>query len=749
MTAGQVSFFGVRHHGPGSARRLLGALETLQPAALLVEGPADATELLHYVGQEDLRTPVALLCYPKDEPENARFWPFAVFSPEFQAILWANEHGVPVRFIDLPSTARFADEEPAEQDNESREEAARENTDPLVRDPLGALADAAGYEDGESWWNDVIEEGGEAGLQPSQVFDAVSDAMTTLRENRGEPDLREARREAHMRLCISEAVKNADGPVAVVCGAWHVPALKIRQPMKHDRALLKGMKKPKPAMTWAPWTAPRLALQSGYGAGITAPAWCRHLWECPNEMATRWLARVARLLRANGHIVSTASLIEAERLAIALCVLRDRSTPGFEELRDAAISCLCFGETLLWRTIEPELLVGNDVGEIPDAVPLAPLLEDLKRCQARARLKPEALERELAVDLRSESGLYRSTLLHRLLVLDVPWGQLLDAGRSRGTFRERWKLLWEPEYAVRLVEQLVHGSTIERAANSLLSDRMNREKALGAMSRLVEQALIADLQPAVVRGIDLLDQRAAHSDDCLDVLGAIPPIANTIRYGEARGVGLGHLPVLADRLIVQAAIALRYSSRNLDGKAAAGLCSALTDADRGLELIEAGGETLAAWHRGLRETLDDRQATPLVAGRVASLLYRRGLLSEDDAALLLQRRLSPAVSSLKAAGFFEGFFQDAARQLVYDDGLRAAVSAWLVGLEESDFVENLPLFRRVFADLDAMERRRLIDSVVKRRARPTGLVLLDDGGAAWKTHFAVLRDLLTAKEAGA
>ena len=172
-----------------------------------------------------------------------------------------------------------------------------------------------------------------------------------------------------------------------------------------DRALLKGAPKQKIVATWAPWTSPRLAFASGYGAGVAAPGWCAHLWDTPRaEIATRWLARIAAALREDGHLVSTASLIEAERLAVSLAAMRDRPAPGFEELREAAIACLCFGEALVWETISQRLLIGAEVGSIPDNVPLAPLLEDLQREQKRVRLKPEALDRELAVDLRSDSG---------------------------------------------------------------------------------------------------------------------------------------------------------------------------------------------------------------------------------------------------------------------------------------------------------------------------------------------------------
>jgi hypothetical protein len=80
------------------------------------------------------------------DPAKASFFPFADYSPEYQAALWAG-------FIDLPASDRLytaADE--AEEDR-----AVGDGGD-IARDPIGALASAASYDDGESWWSDVIEE---------------------------------------------------------------------------------------------------------------------------------------------------------------------------------------------------------------------------------------------------------------------------------------------------------------------------------------------------------------------------------------------------------------------------------------------------------------------------------------------------------------------------------------------------------------------------------------------------------------
>jgi hypothetical protein len=743
-----VAYFGIRHHGPGSAASLVQALRDLQPVAVLIEGPSDASALLPLLARPEMQPPVALLCYPEDDPAATSFWPFAEFSPEYQAAVWAVENKAALRFIDLPSSARFA--APATDDDktdnadgaEPRGEIAEDSDTASHRDPIGTLAEAAGYEDGESWWADIIEQN----PQPGPIFAAIADAMTTLRDGEGTIAPFEAKREAHMRLEIAAARKEFDGPIAVVCGAWHVPALQATHTQKNDQALIKGIARRKSTMTWAPWTGPRLALGYGYGAGVVAPGWCKHLWRTRErrDAATLWLAMIAAVLRTKGHLVSTASLIEAERLARTLAAIRERPKPGFEELRDAAIAALFNGEAVLWSLVEAELLLGADVGEIPPDTPLAPLIEDLQRNQKAARLKPEALERELSVDLRSDSGLFRSTLLHRLNVLGVQWGKLADAGRSRGTFREKWTLAWEPEYAVRLVENLVYGPTIEKAANGRLIQMLGAAASLDTLAALVQSAITADLSEASSAGLAALEARAAHSSECLEMLASVPPLADIIRYGEARKTETSRLAGLLERLIVEGAIALPYAVRDLDEQAATTLVGAVRKADAAIRLVEPGEDVLDAWRNGLTGVLDGSRSTALLAGCAAHLLYEAGQLSAEDAAGLLGRRLSPGTPVVQAAGFFEGFFSTAGQRLIYDEGLRGAVDAWLKSLDEDAFIAHLPLLRRVFSNLDSMERRRLIEAVLGRAARlPAGLTPAPDGGDAWRRHLERLGPLLT------
>ena len=97
-------------------------------------------------------------------------------------------------------------------------------------------------------------------------------------------DPTEARREAYMRQMLRAALKGGHERVAVVCGAWHAPALAGRCPPRPPtRAILTGLPKAQGALTWVPWTHARLASATGYGAGITSPGWYHHLWTAPDQ----------------------------------------------------------------------------------------------------------------------------------------------------------------------------------------------------------------------------------------------------------------------------------------------------------------------------------------------------------------------------------------------------------------------------------------------------------------------------------
>src|SRR6202046_508981 len=132
-----MNIYGIRHHGPGSARSVRAALAEQRPDVVLIGGRREADGLVELVADPEMQPPVALLGYVPGEPRQAAFWPFAVFSPEWQAIRYALDAGIPVRFCDLPAAHQLA--------------MAEGRGDGRRTDPVGELAAAAGYDDPERW----------------------------------------------------------------------------------------------------------------------------------------------------------------------------------------------------------------------------------------------------------------------------------------------------------------------------------------------------------------------------------------------------------------------------------------------------------------------------------------------------------------------------------------------------------------------------------------------------------------------
>ena len=441
--------YGIRHHGPGSARSLRAALAEQRPDVVLIEGPPEADELVALAADPDMRPPVALLGYVPGEPRRVAFWPFAVFSPEWQAIRYALDADVPVRFCDLPAAHQLA------MKAGGGGQAPRPRTD-----PVSELAAAAGYDDPERWWEDVVEH-----VPGPTVFGALAEAIAILRADAAEAGARDAVREAHMRKVLRRTVREGFGRIAVVCGAWHGPALRDLPPAAADDRLLRGLPKVKAALTWVPWTYGRLSYASGYGAGVRSPGWYDHLFWCAGQPVERWLARAAAVLRDEGVAASPAHVIESVRLAGALAALRGRPLAGLEEVTEAALSVLCEGSDLLAALIQRKLVVGERLGAVPPATPMMPLQRDLQDQQRHLRLPPAAEPRDYDLDLRKPNDLARSRLLYRLALLEVAWG-VPRQGRTPniGTFREGWQLTWRPELDLALIEASMWGSTVEAAA---------------------------------------------------------------------------------------------------------------------------------------------------------------------------------------------------------------------------------------------------------------------------------------------
>ncbi len=745
-----LQFFGIRHHGPGSARAVLKALEANPPDCLLIEIPADAESLLSEMGgaetensgqnekaESQLNPPVAMLLYDPKDLSRASYLPFASFSPEWAAMQFAIMRQIPLRCMDLPMELNFA-LDAQEKENSlpelfapegSEERSPRENL--LRLDPMAQLAQLAGYADSERWWEVSFE----SSDNESEIFTAILNMTAALREGTVESP-RTLLREAYMRQAIRKAVKDGFQDIAVICGAWHLPALHDWEKIKatRDAGLLKGIKKIKTSATWIPWSYDRLTFQSGYPSGVISPAWYELLFYHRQEAATRWMIQVAKMFREEDLDASSAHVIDAIRLSETLAKLRRLAIPGIAELKEAAVAAICEGSTEKLELIERKLITGNKVGSVPDRIPAVPLQRDIEQAVKSARLTKywentdeewlgaTAANPQGGIDLREESGRLKSHLLHRLNLLGIPWGKLVELNRhqSAGGFKEFWKMKWAPEFSIYIIEKGAWGNTVEEACVNFLTQKATEVSALPELTQLLRDTLNAELPNAFDLLLRRLENIAALATDVYHLMDALPPLAQIVRYGNTRGTEVGAVEQLVQHLIPRICIGLPAAATQLNEEASEEALDKLMATHRALSLLD-DGNFFEQWFQTLKAIADNPRINGRLSGACTRILLDKKILNEAEATTRMRFALSSATAPLAAAQWLEGFLLGSGLVLLHNNLLWNLLDAWVDDLNEENFKDILPILRRTFSRFSQPERERMLNLAKQGRpASPEG-----------------------------
>ncbi|MEK7486994.1 MAG: DUF5682 family protein [Planctomycetota bacterium] len=753
-----ITFLGIRHHGPGSARSMLKCLERLKPDLLLVEGPEEAEPLLPLASDKQMKPPVALLVFAVEDLTRTVFYPFTQFSPEWQAILYSLKRKVPLKFFDLPQTYQLAVVPSKEAENVAIEPINQEkrNTTPpsspqktevdaemaveeeedlpeFPCDPLDLLATSAGFSDGERWWEYMVEQR----HGDLELFQGIQEAMTEVRtavekEHSHPLSRREALREAWMRRSIRESEKKFKN-IVVICGAWHVPALAKKSDAKTDEQLLKDLPKIKVQATWVPWTNGRISYRSGYGAGVAAPGWYEHLWDCDEEaphrarkISGRWFAKVASLLRKEGLDISTASIIECVRLAESLCALREKPLPGLDDLNDAILSTLCFGNETPLKLIHEKLIVGERLGEVPPNTPTVPLQQDLNQIFKKLRkFELKAEEVRLDLDLRKPYELEHSYVLHRMNLLGIPWGKQIEDSSGKGTFWERWSLKWEAEFAVRIIERNIWGTTLKEAASQYACNQLRLAPNLLTISNIINHLLLAHLPSAMDYAVDRLESETAVASDVIQLMEAILPLGHIVRYSNVRQIEAKTLVKVVDTLITRVCIGLPNACSSLDEDAAEQMLGYINATHDAIRLLQ-NEEHRKIWGETLFKLANQEKLHGLVSGRCYRLLLENHLIDAEKASQQMSFSLSSGNDPLHSAAWINGFLHGSGLLLLHNEEIWSLFDSWLTSLSAETFLALIPFLRRTFSSFPSAERRQMGEKVQHGTASPKSLSFLPE-----------------------
>ncbi len=330
------------------------------------------------------------------------------------------------------------------------------------------------------------------------------------------------------------------------------------------------------------------------------------------------MAKVAMLFRNQQMDTSVAHIIEAVRLAQALAALRNLPKAGLEELNEATLSILCNGEPFMMGLLHDGLIVSDRIGEVPEDIPKPPLQLDIERQQKKLRLPATAEWKDFTLDLRKENDLERSVFLHRLLLLEIKWGTKTNIA-GKGTFKEQWRLQWNPKFSIDVIEKGSWGNTTEEAAAKYVTSLAQKTIALPGVCVLLENTIPAELPAAVESLIFQINNLAAASGDGVPLMEVIPALVNVSRYGNVRKVGAATVLGIVDSMVARICVSVPAACTGIDEDAAMHLmelCAKMNDA---LSLLQNNDITLL-WQQTLRSIAGSKSTSPVIAGYATRLL---------------------------------------------------------------------------------------------------------------------------------
>lgn len=285
-----------------------------------------------------------------------------------------------------------------------------------------------------------------------------------------------------------------------------------------------------------------------------------------------------------------------------------------------------------------------------------------------------------------------------------------------GTYAEAWELQWLPELSVRVVQAGMWGNTVRDAAAAFVEDTATRSTELPQLTKLIDQVALADLPETIPALLGRIEELAAVSSDIAHMMETLPPLAQSLRYGNLRQTAAHQTQMqrVFDHLLARVCIGLPGACRSLDDSAAEAMLARLVAVAGAVNMMQKA-EQAQQWQAVLARLADQPRLHGLVAGRACRLLLDSDAFSVDDVTTRMRRALPLGVGdwqqTKEAADWLDGFLRDSGLILVHDTRLWQLVDGWIAGLDREQFQTILPLLRRPFSSFPEAIRRQLRDRV--------------------------------------
>ena len=704
--------FGIRHFSPAGAYFLRQFLDKIKPDLVLIEGPADFDFLIDDIVSKKLVPPFAIMAYTKEAPIDTILYPFAEYSPEYQAILWARENNTECHFFDLESDIILGLEK---RDDETKDEEIISETNPKKSIET----------DMEGFWERTLEQS-----EDMQAYRAGSALFgESIRKDTNADDksfIRDTVRESFMKRKIKEYIEKGfdTEKIVAITGAFHTSAIESLEGAMSDKEY-KALVRRESNVTLMPYSYYRLSKRTGYGAGNAAPAYYELLWQgFLNGDITyherKYLSSLAKYMREHGGIVSSAQVIEATRLARELAIIRGGSVPTLEDLKDASITCMgggSFGEMAMGFA---ETDIGKKIGSVPQDAMQTSIQSDFnsKLKQLKLEKYKELVATPLQLDLRENLrvkskdsaflDLNRSFFLYRLVVLGIDFAKIKRSSQDNATWAENWILQWTPEAEIQIVESVLKGDTIADAVAFVLSERLLEATKISEIADVIEDAFNCGL-PKIVEGAKRsLDVTANGAIAMCDIADTVSKLSNMISFGDIRKLDREPLIPIVKRLCIRASLMLVGESA-CDDIAAASLAEDIQKIHNVFMVQDFLDESL--WFDKLTELSNRDDLNTKISGLATAILLDAGKIDEPTLRKEVSRRLSVGMPAELGANWFAGLSMRNHYALIGRLTLWESLSEYLDTLDEEEFRRSAVFLRRAFVEYSAKEKDMIAENL--------------------------------------
>src|SRR6185436_13221071 len=182
-----------------------------------------------------------------------------------------------------------------------------------------------------------------------------------------------------------------------------------------------------------------------------------------------------------------------------------------------------------------------------------------------------------------------------------------------------------------------------------------------------------------------------------------------IRYGDVRQFDAEPLKPLLEQLFLEGALSLVGAS-NGDLAAAKNMLVGINELNKvALDYTSLIDEPV--WIGELQKLARADHLNPLLSGYACALLVERNLISNDELAREVSRRLSPGIPADLGAGWFEGLAKRNRYALLTRLALWEQLDKYVASLTDDEFKRALVFLRRAFGEFSAQEKRSITENL--------------------------------------